>query len=60
MEQIEGGNFLGIGTYMDGRGETYDSPSCPSGRGYMANMSFKIFGITVNEWSELVCLAGGN
>ena len=61
MEMVEGGKFLGIGRYQDGRGETYYSPSCNNGAGgsgYIAHKSFKIFGITINQWDELVCLAG--
>jgi len=58
MEQIQGGGFLGCGTYEDGRGPVYDTPSCPSGLGYTSHTSFKIFGITMwdNE-PRLVCLA---
>jgi hypothetical protein len=61
MELIEGGGFLGTGTYEDGRGPVYDSPSCNGGPGYMSYTSFKILGVTIwdNE-PRLVCLAGSN
>jgi hypothetical protein len=58
MEMVEGGKFLGCGTYEDGRGPVYDSPSCGGGPGYISHTSFKIFGVTMwdNE-PRLVCLA---